>query len=271
MLLKAIVYVLLALNFMFYLHEDWTTGQHALVAAPTIAQYLQNYASSLDFAAWMVLIAIFDIETYWLDDDFDNVLVERFLVLAKYALYAVILQTTYAYILDVINWHKATPLAGVPGLCDMADKGYSFLRNLRYVDITPQTCAGIANDGQYFLAHNEPVITDGAGQAEDKALHIADLIENVSWLVVIAMTDLSVRMQNKGLHEGRFVTLARAANSAAYCAIILVSAYWITKGHYVYAWDEFVWISGFWMLDRNLAQWREDLKQEQRAHCDEAA
>lgn len=262
MLLKSLVYCLLLLNFVFYLNEDWTTGQHALLTAPTVAQYLSNYASSLDYAAWMVLIAIFDIETYWLEDDFENVLVERVILVSKYALYIVILQTSYAYIVDVFDWYKATPLPAVSNLCDLADQGYSFLRNLRYLEITSDTCATIANDGQYFLAHNEPVITDASAQAEDKALHIADLFENLSWLVVIGMTEVSVRMQNRGIYEGRFVTVARIANSVAYGIIILVSAYWLTKNHYVYAWDEFVWIAGFWMLDRNLAQWRKDLEEE---------
>ncbi|MEM6913477.1 MAG: hypothetical protein AAF511_05825, partial [Pseudomonadota bacterium] len=117
------------------------------------------------------------------------------------------------------------------------------------------------NDGQFFLAHNEPVVTDAAGRSEDRVLRIVDIIENISWLIIIAMTEIALRVQNRGIFEGAYVSITRNAKNASYLAIIIVSVYWALKGHVVYAWDEFVWIAGFWMLESNLAMWRADLRQ----------
>jgi hypothetical protein len=32
-------------------------------------------------------------------------------------------------------------------------------------------------------------------------------------------------------------------------------------GHYLYAFDQALWIGGFWVIERNLNQWRADIDQ----------
>lgn len=258
---KTAIYLLLIINLGYYAHEDWTNAQHVLTSTSTIAQFFANYAASFDDLAWILLIFIFDIETYWLDDDFENRLVGALIVVTKVILYGLILQTTYSYIVAMIDWYRAVPIEDVRDICDLAGFDYSLLRNLRYTEITAETCGSIVSDGQFFLAHNEPVVTDAAGRSEDRVLRIVDIVENISWLIIIAMTEIALRIQNRGIFEGSYVGITRSAKNASYLAIIIVSVYWALKGHVVYAWDEFVWIAGFWMLESNLAMWRADLRQ----------
>ncbi|MEO1043618.1 MAG: hypothetical protein AAFX52_15160 [Pseudomonadota bacterium] len=259
--LKTAIYLTLIVNLGYYLHEDWSNSQHVLTESSTIVQFLGNYAATLDDLAWILLIFIFDIETYWLEDDFENRLIGAMIVLTKVVLYGLILQTTYSYIVAMIDWYRAVPIDDISDICALSGLDYSLLRNLRYTEITAETCGSIISDGQFFLAHNEPVVTDGAGRAEDKILRIVDIIENLSWLIIIAMTELALRIQNRGVYEGPFVGLTRNAKYLSYAAIVGASVYWAIKGHLVYAWDEFVWIAGFWMLENNLAMWRRDLKE----------
>jgi hypothetical protein len=37
------------------------------------------------------------------------------------------------------------------------------------------------------------------------------------------------------------------------------AGYWIYRGHYMFAWDEFVWIAGFVAIEMNIVEWRNEI------------
>jgi hypothetical protein len=43
------------------------------------------------------------------------------------------------------------------------------------------------------------------------------------------------------------------------------AAYWIYRGHYIYAWDEALWILGFMAIGMNLKEWRQEIEEEAAA------
>lgn len=259
--LKWIVYSLLILNLFYYLYEDWMSGQHTLTADSTLLEWMSNYAATLDDFAWIMLIFVYEIETYWLDDDFDNKLILNGMLAFKLVFAALILQTSYAYTVIALQIPQIAPVDGAAELCALAGEDLSFLRNLRYTEITAQSCATIPHADTLFALPAEPVITDAAGRVEHMVLSIVDVFENYSWLVILAMTELLVRLQNHGKYEGSAIEWAKRLKLVGYGIIVIASIYWITKGHYVYAWDEFMWIAGFSVLDKNLSEWRHDLEE----------
>ena len=55
-------------------------------------------------------------------------------------------------------------------------------------------------------------------------------------------------------------------NSAKYLlygSLWLAIAYWIFRGHFMFAWDEFVWIAGFIAIEINVAEWRQEIIDDQ--------
>jgi hypothetical protein len=44
-----------------------------------------------------------------------------------------------------------------------------------------------------------------------------------------------------------------------YGVIVLASIYWVSLGHWLYAWDEFLWIAGFVAIEINVSEWRDEL------------
>lgn len=238
------------------------SASHTLTADSTFMQWMSNYAQSLDAVSWIMLILVYELETYWLDDDFDNKLVEGVMLAVKIAFAVLILQTSYAYTVIVAQLQDIKPLTEISNLCALAGQDLSFLRNLRYTEVTPETCASIPNVGTIFELPKEPVVTDVAGRAEHAVLSIVDIFENYAWLIILAMTELGVRLQDRGVYQGPAIVWTSRIKYASYAVIVVASVYWITKGHFIYAWDEFVWIAGFTMLDNNLREWREDLAEE---------
>lgn len=52
--------------------------------------------------------------------------------------------------------------------------------------------------------------------------------------------------------------------SAFATTIDLAAAYWISLGHYHYAWDEVLWIFGFIAIEMNMREWKKEIEHERK-------
>jgi len=52
-----------------------------------------------------------------------------------------------------------------------------------------------------------------------------------------------------------------------YASLIALGVYWATLSHWLYLWDELVWIGGFAAIEMNLSEWRDEIVDKQ--HDDE--
>lgn len=66
---KWVVYALLLINWGFYIVEDWNNAILALDAESTLLDWTSEFATSIDESAWFVLLFMFELETYILEDE----------------------------------------------------------------------------------------------------------------------------------------------------------------------------------------------------------
>ena len=59
---KYLLFSLLMFNLFYYLVEDLNAYRY-LGANPSLGQILETFAVTIDFAAWMVLVVLFELET----------------------------------------------------------------------------------------------------------------------------------------------------------------------------------------------------------------
>ncbi len=45
---------------------------------------------------------------------------------------------------------------------------------------------------------------------------------------------------------------------------MLVAAYWGYLAHWLYVWDELVWIAGFAAIEMNVVEWRDEILEEEQ-------
>jgi len=261
--LKWIIYGLLITNLGHYWFDDWRVAQHTLTEDSTFLQWMGAYATTFDDFAWIVLILIYETETHWLEDVSDNKLLNRTMQFAKVICYGLILQTTYSYVINLKAVYSVSLIPNTRDLCDIANLDLSFLRNLSFVDINVGTCATIAYAGDLYMYPTQAIVTDMAGLIENVTLRQVDLVENVCWLIVPIMLELEVRLQKQGYHEGPGIFWSYCVKIGAYGLILAAAAFWFAKGHYFFAWDEFIWVAGFVAVDLNLSEWREQLEDEE--------
>jgi hypothetical protein len=176
--------------------------------------------------------------------------------------YALIAHTVYAFTIVVIGLQPTLPVEDVTSLCDMVGADVSFVYNLEYTDVNEQTCGELSDESQFFWLADDPVVSDMAGLSLERDLAWVDLAEVAMWLLILLAIEVIVRLQSHGVTGGTLVSTLSALKFALYAGLIGLGIYWASLGHWLYLWDELVWIGGFAAIEMNVSQWRDDLIEE---------
>jgi hypothetical protein len=94
----------------------------------------------------------------------------------------------------------------------------------------------------------------GSALREGTILAWANFTESIAWLLIALATEAAVHFRHV-TYGG--ISPARAAlrlKAPLYFAILAIAAYWGSKGHFLYLWDELVWVLGFRAIDWNLGE-----------------
>ena len=122
----------------------------------------------------------------------------------------------------------------------------------------PDNCASLPAEGQLFWLEDGEVLTDSEGLEREKKHVWVDMSDAVVWLLVIWSIELAVWLQNRNITGGRLMFVSRAAKFF-YLVLFSHAAWWAWTGHWLYSWDQFLWIAGFWAIENNLSEWRDEI------------
>jgi len=260
--IKWTVYTLLIINFGYYIYEDWNRAIHTLRAGASFLDWAGEFAASIDELGWFMLLAMFELETYVFEDEAWTGWVARTVHAVRVVCYAMIAHTIYAYLVVVVSLQPTIPVEGVVSLCDMVDDNVSYVTNLRYTEVNDDTCAGLSDASEFFWLADDPIVTDEAGLNLERNLAWADLIEAAIWLVIVLAIEAVVRLQGRGVTGGPVVTVLNRMQIILYAVLIGIGVYWATLSHWLYFWDELVWIGGFAAIELNISKWRSEIMDE---------
>lgn len=260
---KWAVYGLLIVNFGFYIFEDWTRAAHTLHEGSSFLDWTSEFATSLDESAWFLLLFMFELETYVLEDRHWKRWVALSVRGVRLFCYVLIAHTVYAYALTVINLQPSVPVEDAQDLCALADADVSYVHNLEYTAIDQGNCGELSSAAEFYWVGKDPVVSDLAGLNLERDLAWADMIEVVAWLVILLAIELVVRLQDRGLTGGALIATANSAKILLYLLLIGIGAYWASLSHWLYLWDELLWIGGFAAIEMNVSEWRKELLEDQ--------
>lgn len=259
-LIKLVVYGLLLLNFGLYVADDWEIAAHTLKEDSSLLDWSAAFAVSIDELAWFALLFLFELETYVLPDAaFTRT---RLLLMhgVRALCYLFLAHTLYAYGAAAIDLIDVPPVENTSSLCQLADAGISYGYNLEYTELDAANCASLSTDTRFHLIEEGAVVTDSAGLAIERQLVWIDLAEAAAWLVILFCIELVVRLQDRGITSSAHIRLASATKLLLYGFLWSAAAYWIYRGHYMYAWDEALWILGFFAIEMNISDWKQEIE-----------
>ena len=259
------VYSLLLLNFAFYIAEDWNRAMHVLRDGGTFLQWTSEFATSIDELAWFGLLFMFELETYALEDETWDSWVTRAVHWVRLLCYLMLAHTIFAYAVEVIELRESRPVSGIDTLCELAERNRSFVYNLEYTEITAGNCAEVGGEGPWFWRDSEVAMTTEDGLQLERWMARVDLVDAVTWLLIMLAIEVVVRLQARDITSGRLFVTANVAKALLYGVLLLLVAYWARWGHWLYVWDELLWIGGFMAIEMNMSEWRDEIQEEQEA------
>jgi hypothetical protein len=261
-IVKWIVYTLLIVNWGFYIVEDWNRAVHTLNPGSTLLDWAGEFATSIDESAWFILLFMFELETYILEDLDRRDWVRKTVHGVRVLCFAMIAHTVFAFAVTLVSLQPTAPVTDVTNLCDMVNDDVSYVYNLEYTTVTEQTCDELSDATLFYRVGDDPVVSTMAGLNLERDLAWVDLAEVLTWLLIILAIEIVVRLQERGITGGTVISVANKLKIFLYLFLFALAAYWGSLSHWLYSWDTFVWIAGFAAIEMNISEWREEILEE---------
>lgn len=259
-LIKWTVYSLLLLNWGYYAVEEYYIASHVLRQGGTFLQWTEEFATTIDEFAWFGLLFMFELETYTLDESLEKKPVRWSIHGMRLVCYVFLAHTVYARVNSMVDVFEVQPLQNISSLCEVADQDISFGKNYRYEIITQDNCNSLSSDSRFYQVEPSVVTDTGGWQLEKKHTYI-DFQDAIIWLLVIWAIELTVWLQNRNITGGTLMVVSHAAR-LGYVILLAHAVFWAWTGHWVWGWDQFLWVAGFWAIERNVSEWREEIIEE---------
>ena len=256
---KYIVYVLLAMNIYWFFSEESTAAAVQFANGVALSDLIEAYSATIDTAAWVVLLLMFELETYVLDERHFTRPVAWSLHGLRAICYAVIIYAFFGYVANLTTLNETVPLTGVAGVCSLLPDSWSWAVTLdEYVAVTAANCGSLSVGGTLYQFNEMRAVVDAAGLTDIRRLAWVDVINSAVWLLVVLVLETDVRLQERNRLEGLALTASSSAKFVLYSTLLLAAIYWGVKGEFVDFWDAFLWLVAFVFIELNIFEWRQE-------------
>jgi len=261
---KLLVFMALLVNLWLFAHED---ARAATVRLPEgvdgLRAFIEIYAQSIDSAAWLLLLFLFELETSYLPDAY---LRRRRIKWSLHGLRGlgalVVLNSVIGYTEKYETYLAASVLQ--QHACDLVGQGWSVLTSLdEFVPLAAENCQSIA-----LAAPSLPelrVVAPLDVLAEAQQLAFVDVVNAMAWVMVVVLLELDVRLQLRGLLKGWILRVSGGLKAITYATLLAAAVYWGLQGPLVDFWDAFLWLVAFVFIEMNIFQWQREVRELEQA------
>jgi hypothetical protein len=256
---KYTVYALLMFNVYVFFAEEWAAVSHRFADGLGPGDIIEAFAASIDTATWVVLLLMFELETFVLTDGQISKRVMISLHVLRALCYVVIVYAFFGYLTKLLFLIGTGPLAGTTDLCSLASGQWAYTIDLdEYENITADNCASFSDAGSFYRLTGLQAVVDQAGLTDITRLAWVDAINSGVWLLVVLLLEIDVRLQERDMFEGLALRISTMAKYVIYSILLLAAIYWGVKGDFVDFWDAFLWLVAFVFIEMNVFEWRQE-------------
>lgn len=258
------MYAFLTANVFIFFAEEWAASVHRFGDSVALADIVEGFAATIDTAAWVILLLMFELETYLLDDRKLTRRVTWGLHGLRALCYAVIIYAFTGYLRKLLFVAGSVPLAGISDLCSLADGSFVYAVDLdEYVAIGTANCALLSDATSFFQLPGLDAVVDGSGLTEITRLAWVDVINAGAWLLVVLVLEIDVRLQEHERLGGLLLRISNVSKYVLYSLLFVAALYWTIKGDFVDSWDAYLWLIAFVFIELNVFDWRHESLEEQ--------
>jgi len=256
-LFKYIVYILLAYEIILWFQEDLAASAETFGDTVTWRNVVEAYSATIDTAAWVVLLLMFELETAVIPDEklqgglkwFFTGVVAVCYVFITWAFYGYVVK--YGVITDVVPF-------SIGDVCSLVGTEWNYIVDLDdYPPIDSISCLTLQGQALFQVSGLE-IIGTAASLKSAMGLAIIDIINAGTWLIIVVLLQAEVWLQLKDMLTDRLMLIAKISKAFFYAILFVCAAYWGFNGTFLDFWDAFLWLVAFIFIELNIFQWHEE-------------
>lgn len=257
---KYLVYALLSFNIYLFLQEELLALSFTFADGIELGQIVQAFSATIDTAAWVVLLLMFELETAALDDENIHGAVKWGLHGLRGICYIALLYAFTGYYQELVALYQVVPL-GLTDACSLVGGDYSMLVDLdEYVALDAVNCATLGE--QVYTVAGFDILADSETLRSAQILAWVDVINAADWILVVIVLEVEVRLQLRGDLSDQVMNATKVIKLILYAILFLCAGYWGYAGDFLDFWDASLWLFAFIFIELNVFEWQYETDRE---------
>ena len=249
---KYTVYGLLIVNIGLFFQEESAAIEQTFSQGMLLSEVIQGYAATIDTAAWVLLLLMFELETSVLSaTTLSQPRVKLIFWSLRLFSYGSIGYAFYGYFTKMLFIHGISPFA-VSDVCALVGHGFSVIDNLdQYPLLSSDNCSSLQSQ-VLFQLDNQGVIGTEQQWKAIQWLTIVDVINSITWILVVLVLEVDVRLQRRNRFHGTIIIVSKRVKIILYSILFGAATYWGFLGDLLDFWDAFMWLLAFFFIEMNI-------------------
>ncbi len=256
-LFKAVKYLtfgLLTLNIFLFFGQELESARHSLGEGYNLAQAVQLFSATLDTAAWVVLLLLFEVETAIIPDKYLVGWTKRSIHGIRLLCGAAIVSAWFGYVAEWQVFLGALPAPA--SACDLLGGDWSVLLGFDdFVPLSADNC-GLLQSDTLQVTGLEQVLAAPSAFASAAELALVDVINAGAWILVVVVLEIEVRQQLRGGIPEHWKGVLGWSKIVIYSTLALAAIYWGVEGEFLDFWDAALWLFAFVFIEMNVFDWQ---------------
>ena len=261
-LFKYAVYILLTMNVYHFFVEDYSASAQTFAGGISPGEFIKAFTATIDTAAWVILLLLFELETYVLEDDKIRGTLKWSMHLTRALCYIFIAYSFYGYISKYFMLHTTLPFLA-DDICSLVGSSFTYIEDIdEYLPLTLENCGAFNGQVASQIAGTE-ILSTPHHLVEAQRLSLVEVTNSGNWLVIVAILEMDVYLQSRGQLKGMLVTVSKGVKVILYSILLLAAIYWGIKGDFLDFWDAFLWLVAFVFIEMNIFEWHQETSQKE--------
>lgn len=256
-LFKYIIYILLAYEIFLWFQEDLIASAETFGDTVTWRNVVEAYSATIDTAAWVVLLLMFELETAVISDEKLQGGLKWFFTGIVAVCYVLITWAFYGYVAKYGVFTDVVPFS-IGDVCSLMGTDWNYILDLDdYPPIDSTSCLALQGQ-ELFRVSGLEIIGTAASLKSAVGLAIIDIINAGTWLIIVVLLQAEVWLQLKDMLTDRLMLIAKISKGFFYSVLFVCAGYWGFNGTFLDFWDAFLWLVAFIFIELNIFQWHEE-------------
>jgi len=257
---KYTIYALLTYNILLWFQEDLAASAETFGDTVTWRNVVEAYSATIDTAAWVVLLFLFELETAVIPDEKLKGSLKWVLMAVRVACYTLIVWSFWGYVVKYGMISNVQPFT-IADICSLVGTDWNYLDLLdEYPPLDLAACTTMQGL-ELFQVSGTEIIASKEKLDNAIALAVIDIINAGTWLIIVVLLEVEVWMQIKNLLTDRMMLFGKYIKGFFYAVLFFCAIYWGFKGDFLDFWDAFLWLVAFIFIELNIFQWHEEIEE----------